>query len=288
MNYNVFEHPVIPVISQIKREIKHKNFPPDYLEYTFGEMYKRAINNQDDLLYGDTLMLKAHVYGETNHIFIEDERLYALLKESPVKDQFNIDLLIESGLLLRQKDYFYTRALGETKVKDSIITYSMEIHARDAKSAIGVMVLDGRSIEPGKVKMFIARGNDIAALSDQQLLNKGGDEGYVVFKGDKDAMERIQVVHNLCMYLEAYGKESVRDGVPQGQPLRYEEKSGRIISVARGIEEHLREVSPHMRRGYFKRLKSDYFTHKKGQMIYVKATFVRGKAKTVEGGASYG
>ena len=43
----------------------------------------------------------------------------------------------------------------------------------------------------------------------------------------------------------------------------------------------LSTLSPHFRRAYFKRLTSDYFTHKKGQTILVKETMVKGKAKTI-------
>ena len=40
-------------------------------------------------------------------------------------------------------------------------------------------------------------------------------------------------------------------------------------------------VTPHFRRGYFKRLTSDFYTKKKGQIVFVKETMVNGKAKTV-------
>ena len=42
-----------------------------------------------------------------------------------------------------------------------------------------------------------------------------------------------------------------------------------------------RTVSPHSRRAYFKRLTSDFYTHKKGQTILVRETMVNGKAKTI-------
>ncbi len=38
---------------------------------------------------------------------------------------------------------------------------------------------------------------------------------------------------------------------------------------------------PHFRKGFFRMLRSDYYTHKKGQMIYVTETMVKGKAKTI-------
>ena len=40
-------------------------------------------------------------------------------------------------------------------------------------------------------------------------------------------------------------------------------------------------VAPHFRKGYFKFLKSDFYTHKKGQIVFVCETMVNGKAKTV-------
>lgn len=41
-------------------------------------------------------------------------------------------------------------------------------------------------------------------------------------------------------------------------------------------------VIPHFRRGYFKRLSSDFYKNKKGQIIFVHETIVNGVAKTLE------
>lgn len=40
-------------------------------------------------------------------------------------------------------------------------------------------------------------------------------------------------------------------------------------------------VNPHFRRGYFKRLESDFYKNKKGQIIFVSQTMVKGTSKTV-------
>ena len=40
-------------------------------------------------------------------------------------------------------------------------------------------------------------------------------------------------------------------------------------------------VSPHFRKGYYKLLSSDFYTNKKGQIIFVSETMVNGKAKTI-------
>lgn len=41
-------------------------------------------------------------------------------------------------------------------------------------------------------------------------------------------------------------------------------------------------VNPHFRRGYFKRLESDFYKNKKGQIIFVHETVVNAQAKTLE------
>lgn len=38
---------------------------------------------------------------------------------------------------------------------------------------------------------------------------------------------------------------------------------------------------PHFRKGFFRNLQSDYFTHKKGQFVFVTETMVKAKAKTI-------
>lgn len=40
-------------------------------------------------------------------------------------------------------------------------------------------------------------------------------------------------------------------------------------------------VNPHFLRGYFKRLESDFYKNKKGQIIFVSETMVKGTSKTV-------
>ena len=41
-------------------------------------------------------------------------------------------------------------------------------------------------------------------------------------------------------------------------------------------------VTTHFRRGYFKRLESDFYINKKGQIVFVHETVVNAQAKTLE------
>ena len=76
------------------------------------------------------------------------------------------------------------------------------------------------------------------------------------------------------------------DCVVDGVPHFIKEEYSKTIGIAEKVIEDINSdskkiVSPHFRRGYFKRLTSDYFTHKKGQTVFVRETIVNGKAKTI-------
>jgi len=54
--------------------------------------------------------------------------------------------------------------------------------------------------------------------------------------------------------------------------------SSNVIDV---IDNDARIVTPHFRSGYFRHLSSDFYKNKKGQIIFIHETFVKGTAQTV-------
>ena len=60
----------------------------------------------------------------------------------------------------------------------------------------------------------------------------------------------------------------------------YLNTSEKIVEAGERSEGGL--VIPHFRRGYFKRLRSDFYKNKKGQIVFVHETIVNGVAKTLE------
>lgn len=92
---------------------------------------------------------------------------------------------------------------------------------------------------------------------------------------------------NLIYYMKAY-PDKVLDGVPEDivKNDRSKYQNSYHIKVADEIVEKTevvdgRIVTPHFRSGHFRYLKSDYYKNKKGQVIFIAATMVKGKAKTV-------
>lgn len=66
------------------------------------------------------------------------------------------------------------------------------------------------------------------------------------------------------------------DGVHQ---IKHYEGERHIVNRNEIVdEEHSHSVSPHWRRGHFRLLSSEKFIRKHGQTVYVRGTFVKGKA----------
>lgn len=280
MQYNVFESKVLKDIKRVRKDEIHGRCPKGTVKGIFRELMRRAIKEKDNKTAGDILILNMYTSNAIDHIFIENEKLYKLLEESPIKEKIQIDTLIEELRLQNQYNKIIGEEDGEENNQEDL--YGMIIHALDSKSAIAVAILDSRNGDSGSIKMYISRSGIVVALGTTYHTREDAIEVTAEkVKEDSNIEKAVQTVHNLSMYLKAYNG-TVRDGVPEGQPRKYEKKEGRTIGVSEEIKEHLREITPHMRRGYFKKLTSEYFKHKRGQIIYIKATFVRGKAKTVE------
>ncbi len=84
-------------------------------------------------------------------------------------------------------------------------------------------------------------------------------------------------------YIDAF-PDCVRDGLPKHfiikNSFKNKKQTIRLSNKVRIIDSTTRK--PHFRRGYFRYLGSDYFVNKKGQTVFIEATFVNGKnAKTV-------
>lgn len=121
----------------------------------------------------------------------------------------------------------------------------------------------------------------------------GDDSGYItedIFsKLEKQNDERSKTVFaylrlavNTIAYMNTF-PDCIKDGVPEENKEEYSKSvmvSEKVIEINEAVNSG-NKITPHFRRGYFKRLTSDFYTHKKGQIVFVKKTMVNGKAKTV-------
>ena len=93
----------------------------------------------------------------------------------------------------------------------------------------------------------------------------------------------LRLVLNMIFYMSAF-PENVLNSPPDEECDKLNKNNSKTISISPTISEYLhenRDVQPHLRRGHFRFLGSDHFTKKRGQTIFVKASFVKGEAKTV-------
>lgn len=87
---------------------------------------------------------------------------------------------------------------------------------------------------------------------------------------------------NFIFYLEAF-PECVIDGVP---PTEKKTERTMVVSTSSKVISHTTTdshgfVKPHFRSGYFRHYTSDHWVNCKGQVRFIAATMVKGKAKTV-------
>ena len=100
----------------------------------------------------------------------------------------------------------------------------------------------------------------------------------------KDITRIFRLAINTIAYMEAF-PECIKEGVPKHISERSKksytlEISEKVIESKRHSESG-KMSSPHFRKGYYKRLTSDFYKNKKGQIIFVSETMVNGKAKTI-------
>lgn len=88
-----------------------------------------------------------------------------------------------------------------------------------------------------------------------------------------------KLVFGLSLYMDAFPDAVVEAGVENVHQIKHYDGARRIVNCNEIVdEEHRHSLSPHWRRGHFRLLTSAKFVHKQGQTVYVRGTFVKGKA----------
>lgn len=209
------------------------------------------------------------------HLYFVDKSLRDFLKDLPIKDFDGLMLtLLEKGI---DRESGVISSIGQT-----------------ARSGRVEKCLDFGIHIPFENKYRGYAFSFAYQPEDKELLFTwlvGSDSGYItvdryktlVSNESEDArkiVEYFQLAVNTIIYMNTF-PECVVDGVPQNVKQEYSKKIEIAETIADIINGSLRTVAPHSRRAYFKRLTSDFYTHKKGQTILVRETMVNGKAKTI-------
>lgn len=210
--------------------------------------------------------------GELLHIFFLDKLLRDFLETTPLSDLDGIKkFLYDNG---QSKDVIHLYSNEQSK----IVVYRFALHLPYDTDGYAFSL----SIEnDGSVELYFSLGENGGLMSDKFYadVNKKDDEVSLI----QAKMFRLAV--NTIAYMNCF-PDCVADGVPKNLFERGEDKSARNFTFQ--LSEKIRDIDnsqlskiPHFRKGHFRLLQSDYFVNKKGQIIFVAETMVKGKAKTV-------
>ncbi len=233
----------------------------------------RENSESNQLMLSGLELWKEDLRGKFLHIFFLEKQLQDFLENTSLSDLDGIrKYLYENG---EDTDVVYIKTSGKTKCVK--YTFGLHIPHETNGYAFSLSLYDNNTIE-----LFFSHNELINGLTSDKFYidqNRKQDEKSLT----SSKMFRLAI--NTIAYMKCF-PECVAEGVPKITLEKNEKRSERnvIFSVSEKITDSERtQVSkiPHFRKGYFRLLQSDYYTHKQGQLIYVTETMVKGKAKTI-------
>lgn len=221
-------------------------------------------------------MFYADTQKEFLHLYFVDKSLRDFLKDLPIKDFDGLMLyILEKGIDIEGG---YVTTLGQTLKtgkKEKSLEFGIHIPFENKDKGYAFNFI----FQPKDKKLIFVWlvGTNSGYISVDQYKNLVNDNS----ENAKIVVEFFQLAVNTIIYMDTF-PNCVINGAPQNLKEEYSKKieiAEKVIDLIKS--DTTRTVSPHSRRAYFKRLTSDFYTHKKGQTILVKETMVNGKAKTV-------
>lgn len=219
------------------------------------------------------------------HVFIEDRNLMGFLKDIEIKDTDIVKGFITendapyiSNELSRDWDGLNWNKLFEMASIAGINTSFYALHSPDESYLIA------------SVRDSYANGRSTRLI----VFNDSKDYSLVLFDGNeasyinKDPMTKLGV--NFLAYINAF-PECLTEGVPQNiskkskagyQNARVLKTSSHVLEIGNKIQNESNIITPHFRKGHFRYLRDDRFVNKKGQIVFVKASMVRGHAQSLK------
>lgn len=210
--------------------------------------------------------------GQLLHIFFLDKQLRDFLEETRLPDLEGIKkFLYEKG---QTEEIFHTYSNTTTEH----FSYKFALHMPNEADgyAFSLIIEDDDSVE-----LYFSHGQNGGRMADKYYtdLNKEND------KISLTILKMFRLALNTIAYMNCF-PDCVADGVPKDLFERSVGKTDRNITFH--VSEKIKDIDssptskmPHFRKGHFRVLQSDYFANKKGQIIFVAETMVKGKAKTV-------
>lgn len=210
--------------------------------------------------------------GELLHIFFLEKQLRDFLEDTRLPDLEGIKrFLYENGEI---KDIF--RYYSNTKTEHFTNKFALHL-PNEADGYAFSLVVEG----DGSIELYFSHGQNGGRMSDKYYTdtNKKDDEVSLTI------LKMFRLALNTIAYMNCF-PNCVTDGVPKDIFEKNVRKTDKSITLH--IADKIKDVVssptskiPHFRKGHFRVLQSDYFSNKKGDIIFIAETMVKGKAKTV-------
>lgn len=210
--------------------------------------------------------------GELLHIFFLDQQLRNFLEQTPLSDLDGIKKFLFQNGQNTEINYLYSNEIRET------IVYKFALHLpfEGGGYAFSLSIEKDCSLE-----LYYSLGKNNGRMSDKfyaDVITKKDDISKI-----HSSIYRLAI--NTIAYMNCF-PDCVADGVPKNYFDYSENKLAKNLTFQ--VSEKIKDSEgsrlskiPHFRKGHFRRLQSDYFTNKKGEIIFVSETMVKGKAKTI-------
>ena len=130
--------------------------------------------------------------------------------------------------------------------------------------------------ENDELRFFVGHGMEQFHVSSLDFENKKS-----IVYSDPEINEIAHFAVNIIAYISCF-PDCLTDGAPHGIKTENNHRLATSEKVVDAMETVGGVVNPHFRRGYFKRLESDFYKNKKGQIIFVHETVVNAQAKILE------
>ena len=210
---------------------------------------------------------------ELTHLFFIDKYLRNFLVNTKLSDLEGIKQFLKDNGTEQQV------IILKTRNTENIIEYNFAVHIPYEKYGYAFSLGLDQDL---KLTLLFCKGETLSAIPEDKyhIINKNSDK-LTRFNADT-----FRLAINILAYMNCF-PDCILDGVPPNLHDEYKSKETKSISLSeKVIESSLQKaneiiVAPHFRKGHFKLLKSDYYIHKRGQVIFVHETMVKGKAKTV-------
>lgn len=210
---------------------------------------------------------------EVLHIFMMDLHLVDFLASTPIPDMGAIaKFLKENG---STKELVY----AQLNQKTQCIVYAFCLHLPNTDLAYAYQL---SLMEDGQIELYFLKGNQHGFFKDT-FYNQLKDS---TMEQDLEYCQIFRLALNTIAYMHCF-PDCVKAGPPDIKLIQQQNfnKPSVVFTIAPDIlEDKFRTKGtrrPHFRKGHFRFLQSPYFTHKQGQVVFVRSSMVQAPAKTV-------